>query len=109
MNNLLSTISLCKRAGKLQLGFDQVKDSLRKGETELVLTAADLSEKSRKGINLICEAENIESFVVPITMAEFEYEIGKRTGIIAVIDQGLAEKLKTMCAAQQINEEDIIL
>lgn len=108
-NNLLSTISLCKRAGKLKLGFDRVKEAVQNGEVRLVLTASDLSPKSCAGINLICEADNIESFVVPITMAEFEYEIGKRTGIIAVTDAGLAGKLKTVCAAGQRNKEDISL
>lgn len=99
MNKLLSTVSLCKRAGKLQLGFDQVKEAVLKGEAKLVLTAADLSEKSRKGIELLCGAENIESFVVPVTMDEFDYEIGKRTGIIAVTDPGFAGKLKSMLTA----------
>ncbi|WP_312644811.1 ribosomal L7Ae/L30e/S12e/Gadd45 family protein [Hydrogenoanaerobacterium sp.] len=100
MNRLLSTISLTKRAGKLLLGFDQVKDAVLKGEAEIVLTASDLSEKSRKGINLICEAEDIESFSLPITMDEFWYEIGKRTGIIAVTDPGLAGKLRTMLSRE---------
>ncbi|MEF9852833.1 MAG: ribosomal L7Ae/L30e/S12e/Gadd45 family protein [Hydrogenoanaerobacterium sp.] len=109
MNKLLSMVSLCKRAGKLQVGYDRVADTVRNGEALLVFTTSDLSEKTRKGIDFICEAENIESFVMPITMDELEFEIGKRTGIIAVTEQGLAKKLKTMCAAGQINKEDIIL
>ena len=49
-NKLQSTISLCRRAGKLQMGFDQVKDAVSTGEVKAVFVAADLSDKSKKEV-----------------------------------------------------------
>ena len=94
MNKLLSAISLSKRAGKLLLGFDQVEDAVLAGKAVVVLTAADLSEKSRQGINRVCEAKQIENLPIPATMDELWFQIGKRTGILAVTDPGLAGLLK---------------
>ncbi|MBC8545873.1 ribosomal L7Ae/L30e/S12e/Gadd45 family protein [Clostridiaceae bacterium NSJ-31] len=99
MNRLLSTISLCKRAGKLLMGYDRVKDAVFAGKAHIVFTATDLSERSRKGVILLCEADNIDHFVLPFSMEQLEYEIGRRTGILAVTDPGLAGKLHAMLTA----------
>ena len=43
MNKLLGALSLCRKAGKLTMGFDPVAESAAKGKAALVLLAADLS------------------------------------------------------------------
>lgn len=96
MNRLLSIISLSKKAGKLLAGNDRVKEAVLRGQAHVVLTASDLSEKSRRGIEALCKAEKVPSLAVPVTMEELAWEIGKRTGILAVTEPGLAGKLQSM-------------
>ncbi len=91
MNNTLSTLGLCKRAGKLICGFDAVDAELKKEKTAVcgVLTASDLSEKSKKEVRFICAKKDIAVTELAETLDEIKSVIGKRTGIIAVLDQGL--------------------
>lgn len=103
MNKLLSMISLSRKAGKLLMGFDRVKESIYGGAVHIVLTASDLSEKSRKEIAFICEAEDMPCLELPITMDELGWEIGKRTGILAVTEPGLAGKIRGMMNCETEN------
>ena len=43
---LFSALSLCRKAGKLVLGFDAVTDSVYGGKAVLVLLAADASDRT---------------------------------------------------------------
>lgn len=106
MNKVLSAISLCKRAGKLLCGFDQVKDAVLAQKAVLVLTAADLSEKSGRNIREVCTAKQITSVPIPATMDELWFAIGKRTGILAVTDAGLAGLLKDALRRATENREE---
>ena len=47
---LLPSLGLVRRAGKLIYGFDAVQAACKDQTARLVLTAADLSQKSRKEI-----------------------------------------------------------
>lgn len=96
MNKLLSMISLSKRAGKLLVGFDRVKDAVYAGKVCVVLTAADLSEKSLKGVRNVCDEEEVGCLKLPFAMDELWSEIGQKTGILAVTDAGLAKKIRSM-------------
>ncbi len=91
MNKALSTIGLCRRAGKLIYGFDAVDAELKKPETAVcgVLLASDLSEKSKKEARFIAAKKDIEVTELDATLDDIKGVIGKRTGIIAVLDRGL--------------------
>ena len=92
MNKLASMLSLTKKAGKLISGFDVAKDSVEKN-AGLVLLAKDLSPKSRKEIALVCKRSGAQIKELPLTMDEVWFATGKRAGILAVADEGLAKKL----------------
>ena len=48
MNNILGTLGLCRRAGKLVFGFDAVADEVKNPKSKVygVVLASDISEKS---------------------------------------------------------------
>lgn len=96
--NVLSTLALCRRAGKLELGFDTVAQGVAsknpKKKVALVLTAEDLSPKSLKEMQFICSKHNMDISHLPAQMNELEKLLGKRVGIIGVTDEGLANMLK---------------
>lgn len=91
MKKALGTIGLCRRAGKLIFGFDAVKDEVSavKSKASGVVIADDLSEKTKKEVNFICSKHNIPVCAPGITMDEIKSVIGKYTGILGILDEGL--------------------
>ena len=93
MNKLASMLSLTQKAGRLLLGFDVAKGAVEKKNAGLVLLAKDLSPRSRKEIALVCEKSGAQVKEMPLTMDEVWFAVGKRAGVLAVADEGLAKKL----------------
>lgn len=89
-NELIKYLGLAKRAGKLALGFDAAAESLQKGEAALILVSSDLSPKTGKEIKMKADEKNIGISVIPFTMDEIDYVLGKRLGIISLCDAGFA-------------------
>lgn len=46
----LSVLGLCRKAGKIQLGADNVCDAVRSGRSRLVVLASDASDNTKKKI-----------------------------------------------------------
>lgn len=91
MNGIIGTLSICRRAGKLIGGMDEVKAACRRKESKLVLVASDCSEKSYREIKYICERENVPLMKIPDTMDGIGESVGKRWGIVSVNDAGFAK------------------
>lgn len=89
--NILGTIGLCRRAGKLIFGFDAVKDEIMKVGSKVsgVIIADDLSEKTKKEVRFICGKYEKAVCQPEITMDEIKGVIGKYTGILGILDNGL--------------------
>jgi ribosomal protein L7Ae-like RNA K-turn-binding protein len=66
--SMLDTLGLCRRAGKLIIGFDAVIADITKSAG--ILITSDLSEKSKKEITFHCEKHNKRLIEIPHTMAE---------------------------------------
>ena len=108
MNNpLLNMISISKRAGKLVMGFDLCKKTVFDCKAELVLMASDLSPRTVKAVENICKECETPYRRIPITLSQLEWTIGKRAGVLAITDHGLANKIAALADRQ--NEEECIL
>lgn len=95
-SSLLRTMSLCKRAGRIIMGFDMVKQAVIDGRARLVITAGDLSDKTLKEIRRICGEWDTPLRELPFTMDQLWMELGKRAGVAAIADQGFADKLERL-------------
>lgn len=96
MNKTLSLLTICAKAGKLKLGMDPVKDVCRSGEACCVLVAQDISPKSLKEVKFFCRQENVKMFSLDATIDDVWSSLGKKAGIIGVLDRGFTKKLSTM-------------
>ena len=47
-NRLTASLTMCRKAGKLLLGFDAVKEAAQQGNVKLFLLASDASAKTEK-------------------------------------------------------------
>ena len=92
--NLLSTLGICKKAGKLAEGFEPVAEAAKAGEACLIVTANDLSPKSEKEIARVAAACGVQHLPIDAAMDELHAALGKRVGIAAVLDQGLAQTIR---------------
>ena len=89
MNKTLSTICLCRRAGKLVIGFDAVCGELVKKGFCAVILAADVSAKTEKEICFSADKYGRKVIKADFTMDEALSALGKRAGVFLINDEGL--------------------
>ena len=89
----LSTLGLCMRAGKLNFGFETVKSAVLGGTVHLLMTASDLSPKTAKEVAFLADKHAVTLLSLPVTMDEMKFAMGKKTGVLAVTDEGFARRL----------------
>lgn len=104
-NKTLSTLGICRKAGKLILGYDETAKGMEQGTAKLLVLASDLSPKSEKEITRLADRQKITTVRLDATMDELWYALGKRAGILAVTDQGLADKIAAQTDARRNEEE----
>lgn len=98
MNKLLGLISLCRKAGKLKIGFEPVREAAGMGEARLVLYAADFSPRSRERMErALAESTGPpEQAVTGFSMEDLAQVCGKLAGVVAVTDDGFAAGMKKL-------------
>lgn len=102
---LLSFLGIARRAGRLILGCDPASESMNRGEVFLLLLAGDLSPRTMRNITEVSQKNHVQTIVLDdVSMDEIGATIGKRTGIVAVNDEGFANKLKTLCGDSRQEE-----
>ena len=101
----LGVLGIARRAGKLSWGFDTAVEAARSGEAKLLLLASDLSEKTKKNAAYEAERSGVPLLLTAYTMEDFSAAMGKKTGVLAVSDEGFAKALcKTLRPADEREE-----
>lgn len=98
---LSGTLSLCRRAGRLALGYDPVKESVQKENAQLILFAADVSPKTEENIRFAAGSSGLECLKLTYTMDELWFVVGKRVGVVAVNDHGFAAKIRELAGRRE--------
>ena len=101
-DKISGSLGLCRKAGKLLLGFDTVIEAIQKGEAVLVLLAKDCSERTVRGVKTAADENGCETAALPLTMDERSFAVAKRAGVLAVCDSGFAKKFKTLIDSEHI-------
>ena len=95
-NKALTTLGLCKRAGKLIIGSEKTEYSVRHGGCRFVLVAADVSEKIREKYKRLSEETEKTVFVFPdVKMTELASAVGQSgiLGVVSTDDAGFSKLL----------------
>ena len=92
-DRLLSDQSLCRKAGRLKMGGDVVREEILKGGARLVLLASDAAERTVRQMRFACEEGEVPLRMLPRTMDELWATAGKRYGVFAVCDGGFAKMI----------------
>ena len=91
---LLGFISLCRKAGKLCVGFDATKDKVLRGQVYLLLLASDASAKTQKECHYYCSEDEIPAMSLPFTKAELALMLGREIGVMGVLDGSFAQGIE---------------
>lgn len=101
-DRLLSLLGICRRAGRLVIGADPVREAVDTGKAFLVLCASDISQNTEKKIRATVEAKgNAEYCIIKRTKDEISFSLGKTCAVLAIIDEGFAKKLLELVEAEQ--------
>lgn len=96
-NKLLDLLTICRKAGKLETGFDAMKEALIKEKAAAVIVAADISQKTEKEVRFFSDKKNVTVKKADFTIDEVYSRLGKRAGVLTVCDGGFAERALTLC------------
>ena len=98
---LLNFIGIARRAGKLTIGADPVRESIEKKKAKLILTANDVSKNTYKDMLREAEKSGVELLILNRTKEEISYALGKTTAVMAVEDEGFVKKIKELNSADK--------
>lgn len=102
MSKLIGLLTICRKAGKLVMGFDPMKEALADGKACAVIIASDISAKTEKEVRFFSGKHNIPVSKTVLTLDGIHHALGKKAGIITICDNGFANKAISLC------EEEII-
>lgn len=113
-HRLTGVLGMCRRAGRLTTGFDAVAALLSQKGPLLVMTAADISPKSRKELEFAIQkagrpaAEAAEILPLPLTKETAGRALGvkKPVGILATQDPGFVSAIRRACPGSNDTEEE---
>ncbi|MCD8006620.1 MAG: ribosomal L7Ae/L30e/S12e/Gadd45 family protein [Oscillospiraceae bacterium] len=91
MADIMNLMSICRRAGKLTLGMDEVKGTVHSGKAYIVLVTSDLAERSLSEITRVCEEHETPIYKIPESMYDVGSALGKVYGVMSVTDGGFAK------------------
>lgn len=89
-------LGLCRKAGRLVLGFDITAEAIAKKTACLVLLAKDASPRTTREITKTAQEAGLPVRTLPLTMDEISYAVAKRAGVLAVCDSGFANKINRL-------------
>lgn len=89
-------MALCRRAGKLVMGFDAVVQEITRPKSKAagIVLAADVSPKTRKEIEFQTQKYQVEIVQAGFSMDEAKNSFGKRCGVFLITDKGLFGSVK---------------
>ncbi len=98
---LTGLLGICRKAGKMAMGFDPMLEALSSGKASGVLTVRDISPKTYKEVCFHSEKKHVPVCNVPLTQEEIEFVLGRRAAVIAILDQGFFDRMQTLCEEAQ--------
>ena len=83
---MAGALGLCRRAGKITVGIEPVREEIRKGKAALVLLAQDLGENSTKKIVPLAENRSVRVVRTGLSKEALSVALGKEgaVGVLAV-------------------------
>ena len=92
-DRIASMLGLARRAGKLEAGFERCASAVKSGKAKLAISCSDISPKTKKELNFLCEKHGVNSLDTFLTLTQLSAAIGIKAGLCVVCDDGFAKRL----------------
>lgn len=92
-DKFLGLLGICRRAGRMKLGFNKSADSLKTKKAAAVFTASDISPKTEKELQYAARKATAKVIRTEYDIETLSKAIGAPAGVIAVEDEGFAKAL----------------
>lgn len=93
---IVNLLSICRKAGRLVIGFDAVKEAVYEGDVSCVLVTADISPKTLKEVKFFSGNSNIDVVEIDIDSYGIYGIVGKESVVIGVADFGFSKRFKEL-------------
>ncbi len=93
-NKVLTLLGFATKAGKLSFGFSAGLDAINRKKAQLIITAFDVSEKTKKEITFHAQKSGIEVLSLNADIFQLSNAVGHKCGIISVNDNGFSKAIK---------------
>ncbi|MBR4868605.1 MAG: ribosomal L7Ae/L30e/S12e/Gadd45 family protein [Clostridia bacterium] len=90
-DKLLSLLGMCRRAGKLEIGFSKTADAIENGKACLVIIAADTAARTEKEVRFKGR-DRIPVSRIPHSAEILSHAIGVQAGTVTVTYDGFAKQ-----------------
>ncbi|MBQ8687946.1 MAG: ribosomal L7Ae/L30e/S12e/Gadd45 family protein [Ruminococcus sp.] len=89
----ISLLTICRKAGRLVMGFDPSKEEIQAGRAKGVFVTKDASEKTKKEMRFFCSGAGVPLREIAVSMYEIQQAVGRKAGVLAICDAGFAGRL----------------
>ncbi len=90
-DKLLSLLGMCRRAGKMEIGFAKSVEAIQNGKACLMLVARDIAQRTEKEVRFKSK-ERVPVVRIDRSLEELSHAIGVSAGTIALTDDGFAKQ-----------------
>lgn len=94
-SDVTGLLGLCRRAGKLTVGFDATVSAVKKQTAKLVLLSSDVSPKTAKELQFFAEESGCPVLILSLTKETCGKALGlqKAVGAVGITDAGFAKSV----------------
>lgn len=89
---LFGLLTICRKAGRMTMGFDSVKESILTDKAKAVFLPR-IYPQNRKEVRFFADQKAVPVHCIDATIAEIEFSVGRKAGVIGICDEGFAKKL----------------
>lgn len=90
-SKILNLLTICRKAGKIGLGYDSMESAVLSGKCKLIIVADDASDRTKKSAGRLAENYNVPIIFTECTKEDILEKCGKASGVLTVNDSGFAK------------------
>ena len=102
---LKGIFSICRRAGRMEIGYAPMLEALKAGKVCGVVTAENISPKTYKEVSFHCRKANVRVCPVPMSMELLGNAIGRKAAVVGITDAGFFQRIQELCESYQDQPE----
>lgn len=106
-DSFLNLLGLCRKAGKLGLGHDACKESIKFSTARLLLICSDASERLADEMESLARENGIKTYSIKYNMLDIKQALSFKAAVITVNDGGFSQSLIKKLNENKSGEERI--